>query len=243
MATAHRHDEIEINLPVGGTVTYRFGGDQIVLEPDRLAVFWAGRVHRLLGGTAARMAWLSIPVSTWLGWRLPDGIGAQVLAGRVATARRDPADAARLSGWIADLRHGGIAARAARLEIQARLLRVAEEDLPAPRLDGLAGVERAARLIVARFAEPLPLAMVADVAGLHPHHLTRAFRAAFGTSVHAYQTGLRLAEAERLLAEGIASTAAGLAAGFGSTSAFYAAFKAAHNMPPSVWAESAAPTT
>ncbi len=238
--SSHRHDEIELNLPEGGTVTYRFGGEPVLLQPGRLAVFWAGRVHSITACSALRLTWITIPISMWLDWRLPDPLGSAVLAGQMVMApRAEAGDPARFAAWCADLDQGGTVVQAAGLEIHARLLRLAGAGGTVRRVADQDAAGRVARLLVARFTERLTIRDLAGVADLHPHHLNRAFRLAFGTTVHAYLTGLRLAEAKRLLAEGVAARDAGLAAGFGSTAAFYASFTAKFGMSPGKWVHAA----
>jgi AraC-like DNA-binding protein len=58
---------------------------------------------------------------------------------------------------------------------------------------------RARDLADARFAEPLTVASLAQVAGLSPSHFSREFRRAFGESPHAYLLTRRLERAAAML--------------------------------------------
>lgn len=49
---------------------------------------------------------------------------------------------------------------------------------------------------------------------VHPTHLIRSFRKAYGLPPHAYLTGRRVARARRLLLAGMRPAAAAVAAGF-----------------------------
>jgi AraC-like DNA-binding protein len=60
-------------------------------------------------------------------------------------------------------------------------------------------LQRAKDLVDARYAEPLTVADMAHAAGLSPAHFSRAFRASFGESPHAYLLTRRLERAASLL--------------------------------------------
>lgn len=71
-------------------------------------------------------------------------------------------------------------------------------------------VRRAREIIEDRFAEDLPLAELARLAGLSPFHLVRVFEKRVGVTPHAYLTQTRVERARQRLARGarIADTAA-----------------------------------
>jgi AraC-like DNA-binding protein len=68
---------------------------------------------------------------------------------------------------------------------------------------------------------------------LSPFHFHRGFTKAFGQTPHSYVTGLRLAEALRLLESGASALDACLDVGFSSPSAFSRLFRAQFGEPPS----------
>jgi AraC-like DNA-binding protein len=83
-----------------------------------------------------------------------------------------------------------------------------------------------ARDIAVHFREPLTVARVAEAAHLSPGHAMTVFRRVVGTTVGAYLTQCRVAEAQRLLVTTSATTLeVGSLAGFSSQSAFYEAFR------------------
>ncbi|SFG59485.1 AraC-type DNA-binding protein [Actinopolymorpha cephalotaxi] len=104
---------------------------------------------------------------------------------------------------------------------------------------GETAVERAAtmaRFIAERFRDPLTVADIAAAVHVHPHHAMGVFRNVVGTTLGAYLTQCRVAEAQRLLL----TTGAGMAeiahaAGFGSQSRFYSCFTAACGEPPGAY--------
>lgn len=95
------------------------------------------------------------------------------------------------------------------------------------------------RLLIAReyihahATERISLVQAAKGACLSPFHFHRGFTKAFGQTPHSYITGLRLAEAKRLLESGVSALDACLAVGFSSPSAFSRLFRSQFGQPPS----------
>ncbi len=85
----------------------------------------------------------------------------------------------------------------------------------------------AADFIESNHAEPITLALIAEVACLSPYHFVRRFGAAFGITPHAYLVRKRARVAARLLAAGRDDAISiAHACGFGSRSAMRRALKA-----------------
>ncbi len=238
----HRHDDVELNLPMGGDLEYRLAGQSWHLPAGRLAVFAATTPHRLTGGSARQVAVACIPLGLLLSWNLPSEWRTSLLAGTGMLMKlADPDDPARFARWAVDLTPDGRPGprrTAAVLELQGRLWRCVDElmAMDRKRAAALRGVDRAACYLAEHATGPVRLVDVAAAAQLHPNHLVRAFRAAFGRSVGAYLRGLRLTHAATLLAAGDDSVLAiALASGFGSQARFYEAFTRAHGMPPARW--------
>ena len=92
----------------------------------------------------------------------------------------------------------------------------------------------AEELIGVHYVETLPLQTIAEVVGLSRFHLCRHFRAATGTSIHQFQTRLRLREALRRLDDGASDLAAlALDLGFADHSHFSDAFQQHFAIAPS----------
>jgi AraC family transcriptional regulator len=92
----------------------------------------------------------------------------------------------------------------------------------------------AAREMIARdFATPLTLSSLAIRLGCSPFHLCRAFSGETGTTLHAYQTDLRLRATLEGVEAGGRLTDVALEAGFSSHSHFTQAFRRAFGVPPS----------
>lgn len=95
-------------------------------------------------------------------------------------------------------------------------------------------VEAAKGILVERYREPLSLEEIAQRTGVSVFHLCRLFRRRTGSSLHVWQTQLRLREAlERAVAPGEDLTALALDLGYSSHSHFTAAFRQAFGVPPS----------
>jgi AraC family transcriptional regulator len=90
-------------------------------------------------------------------------------------------------------------------------------------------------------AEPVPLAKLAELAGLSTYHFCRAFKQSFGAPPHRYHTSQRIEHAKTLLARPTFSvTDIGLTVGFSETSSFTAAFRKATGLTPTAYHRSLA---
>jgi AraC family transcriptional regulator len=90
-------------------------------------------------------------------------------------------------------------------------------------------------------AEPVPLAKLAELAGLSTYHFCRAFKQSFGIPPHRYHTSQRIDRAKALLAKpSFSVTDIGLTVGFSETSSFTAAFRKATGLTPTAYHRSLA---
>jgi AraC-like DNA-binding protein len=101
---------------------------------------------------------------------------------------------------------------------------------PAVRSQG--PVERARAHLQARPTEPLPLADLADFAGVTTSHLVRSFTRSVGLPPRSYHTQLRLARARQLLAEGKPATWVAYECGFADQSHLTRRFKEFYGLTP-----------
>lgn len=113
---------------------------------------------------------------------------------------------------------------------------------PCRRCHPAAAQEPAASLMQAMAAyitehadESLPLAHLAEQAGMSPTHFQRAFKAALGVSPREYQSAQRLVRFKQALREGEGILEAGLDAGFSSTSRLYDMADGSLGMTPSAY--------
>jgi AraC-like DNA-binding protein len=103
-------------------------------------------------------------------------------------------------------------------------------------------LRRAKDLADARYAEPLDVAALAQVAGLSPAHFSRTFREAFGESPHAYLLTRRLERAAALLRNTDNSVAdICIAVGLTSIGSFTTSFKRMFGATPTAYRASFPP--
>jgi AraC-like DNA-binding protein len=94
-------------------------------------------------------------------------------------------------------------------------------------------VARAVALLRAEYASPLPVARLAEVAGMSPSSFHEHFRTVTSLSPRQFQKQLRLIEARRLmLAEGASSSSAAFRVGYESVQQFTREYARAFGLPP-----------
>ncbi|MFC7844336.1 helix-turn-helix domain-containing protein [Streptomyces sp. NPDC057382] len=248
MSHAHRHDDIEINFSGDSELVYLFRGRRTVVRPGGTAFFWAALPHQLVTANPdSTMRWLTVPRAVFLRWRMPDPLLRALLRGTVLTdgPADDPeAEQALFDRWSQDLsRQNEELRRIVLLEVEARLRRLAlatvREDRGTHTSPQDVAAHHAAELahfMATHSREPLTVERVAGAVPLHPHYAMRVFKDVIGTTLHAYLTECRLADARRLLMTTELPVAeVATTAGFGSQSHFYSRFTAAHGMPPATY--------
>lgn len=240
MSRPDRHNEIEVNLLTAGSLTYLLGGRRISVEAARAAVFWAAIPHQIVAfeGHAPYFV-VTVPLSGFLSAGLELSVVNRVLKGElVIDASADACDELKFRQWERELREGDpTCERAVRLEVQARLLRLARavSNRPTPRYPEptLSRADQLACYIARKYQEPLTSQQIAVASGLHANYAMNLFRRAFGTTMTAFITQHRVSHVQRLLVttdDPIVEIAFG--AGFQSLSRFNEAFKATCGCSP-----------
>ncbi|GAA3345658.1 helix-turn-helix domain-containing protein [Amorphoplanes nipponensis] len=241
MGRAHRHQDIEINVVVEGTMTYLFGGRHVELGPGTTTLFWAAIPHQLVTAAAgAHVRWLTLPMATVSAWGLDRAVLGRSLRGWPVVVSRGAATHP-FAQWSAEVAGDDRELRtAAMLEIEAyvrRLLHGSELD-PSPVVrpsdDGSIGqATTMARFVVNHFAERIGPADVAAAVHLHPRYAMRVFRKVTGLTIGRYLEQCRVAEAQRrLLTSDDTVTEVAHLSGFGSASRLYASFAAVCGQSP-----------
>lgn len=251
MAKPHRHDDLELNYVARGELNYLFGGRPFQVREGEIAVFWAATPHRLVDDETPAESdncWVHIPLATVFGWALPSAFLSDLLTSHPIVL---PAEAAgrdvesMFVSWLSDLT-GGDTEQFALLEIHALVLRLlhyhtVRDGASQPgggrdRGDVMEHVVEMAKFIVANFRSNISPADIARASHLNPNYAMTLFRETVGTSLGAYLTRCRVAEAQRLLiATSLTTTEVAHTAGFGSQSSFYSHFTRICGVSPSAY--------
>lgn len=247
MNAAHWHNHVEINFLAEGRMSYLFNGRQEHVEAGTLVLFWAAIPHRTVDVTPnAQLVCIYLPLADFLGLSIDRGIRQSIMQGRfLIDPRPYPTDAALVSQWVREW-EGGNAARRRLVaeEVRLRVRRLVLDAVQAPDAASRpAGVpvnrvavrraETLTELIAARHADPVSLAELASLAGIHPSTANRNFREVLGISVNEYLARYRLAQAMQRLADtDDPILQIGYGCGFGSSSRFYDLFRRRTGMSP-----------
>jgi AraC-like DNA-binding protein len=240
MPRPDKHIEIELNFLRSGSLTYLLGGHRVTVDARRLAIFWAAIPHQIVATEGKEPYFVvTLPLGEFLAAGLPVTFINRILQGELLIdAAADTCDPLRIQQWEAELRPGDpLCERATRLEVQARLLRLARvvSSSPGARHPNptLSRADQLACYIARNYHEPLTAEKIAKGINLHPNYAMNLFRQAFGTTITTFITQHRIAHAQRLLVttnNSILDVA--LAAGFQSLSRFNEAFKEACGCSP-----------
>jgi AraC-like DNA-binding protein len=234
----HRHDEWLVGVTDRGVQDFFCRGARRRSTPGRVILIEPEEAHDGEAGAAGGFAYsmLYLP-RAWLRTRLDSSSGAD------PAFRGSLTDDARLGAAIraactALAGPDGQLARDAALDIVAEALR---PHLGRPRRDvglGRAGIlaRRARERLHAGLEHDIGADALAREAGAADRfQLARAFRAAYGTSPHAYLVQTRLLRARHMLAEGEAPAAIAAACGFADQSHLGRWFRRAYGLTPAAY--------
>lgn len=253
MERSHRHDDLELNLVIRGQLDYLFGGRPLHVSAGEIAVFWGATPHRLIASPQpddVDCRWVHIPLATVFSWGLPNEYLGDLVASRpvvlpVEAAGRDVDS--MFASWMTDLTDTEGQAFAL-LEIHALVRRLLHwnaehgaDPFAATRAhgDSMPYVVEMARFATAHFRSDIQASDIARASHLNPNYAMTLFRETVGTTLGAYLTRCRVAEAQRLLlTTPMTTTEIAVAAGFGSQSSFYAHFGRICGTSPSAYRRS-----
>jgi AraC family transcriptional regulator len=227
----HIHAHARLVLVLSGSVTEIRGDESATFGASTLLFRRAEEPHAYAIGASGATCLVADIDPAWLG-RVRDQ--APVLAGSAAFR-------GGLVVHLAHRLHGEFRLRdeVSRLAIQSLALGVLAEASrrvarAAARADGSAPLwlRQARALVELHFAQPLPLASVAERVGVHPVHLARTFRRCYQTTFGAHVRQLRIEFARRELTGSASLSAIASAAGFCDQSHFSRSFKQFTGMTP-----------
>ncbi len=264
----HHHPEYELTLTLNsqgrrhiGDSVAAYGDDDLVLVPPDLPHSWAS--NRSLDPAAPQVA-----VVIWFddGWvrRLadlcPEYADLRSLLRRAVCGLAFEAGAgARMRGALDRLLADDARVRlGAVLEVLSWLAAWPATPLASPSAfatgtartvvtepgDGARALNRVLSLIDTRFAEPLPLEVLARAAGLSPRSLSRHFSRHLGESVGQYLARVRIGHACRLLGDTrLPVSVVAARSGFAGIANFNRQFKAMKAMTPAEFRRRFSPAT
>ncbi|WP_182086362.1 helix-turn-helix domain-containing protein [Aureimonas sp. ME7] len=253
MASAHWHDHVEVNLLLEGRMTYLFNGRREAVEAGRLVLFWAAIPHQTIEVTGpAPLVCIYLPLADFLALPLEKQDRQSIMQGQFLTEIATEAqDATQVPRWEREWRSGSAARRRLvveeiRLRVRRLIIDHAETEQMAPSTSvapsvgaAIRHVEALTELISDRYAEPLNVTDLANLASIHPSTANTAFRNVLGLSVNQYLTRYRVARAMQLLTDSdTAVMTIGFDCGFGSSSRFYDVFKSQTGTTPRQFRES-----
>ena len=239
---------LSIKCVTSGTVTWKCGGRELVVDRDAFLVLNDGEPYSMNIDERAPVETLclffqrgfveSVHASVARAGIEPDAVPAPFP--RRLYARND-----HVVPRLLELRGGSrLGLDQQCLQIACDLLALNEEvarrirGMPARRAatrdELFRRVRRGQEFLHASFGDDLNLAELAREACLSPYHFHRAFLQAFGRTPHRYRTELRLARARRLLETTLMTvTEICGAVGFESGASFSALFRQRFGVPPS----------
>ena len=244
MSRPDRHNEVELNLLDGGTLTYAMWGNRVEVHGGRLAVFWAAVPHQIIDYRDVTGYYVvTVPLAWVLSWDLPAWLVTPLLNGRLLQEPDESSaefDRHLFRNWFSDLNCGeSQRSEITLLELKARLLRLAlrQEKNPRGRTKVGAGsseesesytkVEEMAKFVVQNYTRAIKVEDIARHVGLHPDYAATIFRKTFGTTLNRFVTEHRIHHAQRMLVTTDAKIIdVAFQSGFNSLSRFNAAFKA-----------------
>ncbi|NUO76474.1 MAG: AraC family transcriptional regulator [Lysobacter sp.] len=197
----HTHEAYGLGAIESGVERFRYRGSEHLAPPDSLVMMNPDVLHtgraETEGGWRYRMAYvdpdLAAEITGEQGWWFADAV------------RHDPARARRISARLDALWH----AREP-LAFDSQLAALLDEFRDHARVPQRARAEAAPRFaqvvdyLRAHLAERLSLEALAAVAGLSPFHFLRRFRDHYHVTPQQMLMALRLYQAKRLLADGVA---------------------------------------
>ncbi len=254
MVEPHWHGHIEFNFCVGATLVYLIDGETVRVPADRLAVFWAGVPHRLVGidpepGVVPRLTNIYLPADIFLAMPHIAWLQIALLAGGMALLPAETASFNLVNRWYRDYRAGDFErSEVVRMEINVLLRRALLDDLEWLRIPPVSQdlgrtlssshirhVIEMVRHIIENLGEPMTNAQITAVTGLHENYALTLFTQSMRIPLKKFVIRLRLLRARGMLTESsMAISTVAEHCGFTSLSQFYHHFRAAYGVSPNV---------
>lgn len=251
MPTAHWHAQVEVNFVFSGSLTYRMQGHSLELSTGNLCLFWGGLPHRVMDTSDdAFFIAVHLPLVHFFRLQLPAGMTDKLMHGAtLVTTAPDPSDQVtftRLSQYMraedpARRGHGveELLLRIERMQFEPHALIEPAGAVGAQRNDPIDtqsfhSIGHICAFITENFRHHIDCADIANSADIHPKYAMSVFKRSTGMTLSEYVNLLRLSYAQALLMKedtGVLQVA--MESGFGSLSAFNAAFRKMAGKSPS----------
>jgi AraC-like DNA-binding protein len=237
----HAHETFTLGLIEAGVEEFEYGGSLLRAGRGAVALLNPEVVHTGQAGApegwAYRVLYPTVDVVTGvaaeLGWRATPFFPETVVY--------DECSARRLLAAHVAAEHGDRLASSSLLRTGLAGLLMAHAR-PHPRACPPAAVRRAGNAVAAsrdllaqRLIDPPSLDDLAQITGMSPFALLRAFRSETGLPPHAYLNQLRVRLARRLLDDGLAPATVAAEAGFADQAHLTRHFKRAVGVPPGAY--------
>jgi len=248
MPKPDRHNEIEINLLTGGSLTYLINDRKVRVPPKRLAIFWALIPHQIVQFSSDAPYFVcTVPFTQFMNWQLPATLVDPVLKGDVVNATTDKDyhyDNYLMENWLQDVSTGDTKhIKVSAMEMCARLFRFALHSIPAEWDEYKEGgqefsmldlVEKMIIFIARNYKLPIQNKDIGKAVGLHPDYANTLFKKSFGMTLNQYLLQQRILYVQRELSVSDKSiTEIAYDAGFNTPSRFNTAFREKCNCSPS----------
>ena len=235
MRKPDRHNEIEINYFIEGSMTYLIQGKAVSIPAKRMVLFWGLMPHQIIHyeGNAPYYV-CTIPLSEFLSWKLSPPFVDSILKGEVlmeGSSSSSSHDEHLLNNWFRDLRQADLF-EVALLEMQARISRLAISYIPKMEFPQasipskeVSQVVNIAVYIAQHYSTNIKASDIGKAVGLHPDYANAIFKKAFGYTLRDCINEERIAHAQRkLITTDQSITEIAFDCGFNSISRFNAAF-------------------
>lgn len=238
----HFHDTYCVPVQERGAMVSLYRSRRNVLTPGDVDFLEPGEVHTSWEGDGSgwsyRCLYLEPPFVAFAGLELGD---RRIPPLRQLVPTKDGALFAALQAAHAGLLRSKDASLAGETRLAQAVAALLQRCSAAALAGARAGAEpakvgRVRQFLHDCFDRRVRLAELADVAGLNPVYLVRAFRTATGLPPHAYQRQLRINRAQALLRRGGSPADVAAATGFADQSHLTRAFRNALGITPAAYA-------
>lgn len=250
MGRAHWHAQVEVNFMFSGGMRYRMHGHTLNLIAGDLCLFWGGLPHQVIDTTEdAFFIAIHLPLVHFFRLRLPADLTQKLMHGAtIVSTKADPTDLQGFDRWSHYMRSADPARR--QHAVEELLLRIermqfephaliepaglGDEVLEPMDFHAFRGIGNICDFITDHFRQDIDSVDIANSADIHPKYAMSVFKKSTGMTLNEYVNLLRLSYAQAMLMRDDANVLqVAMESGFGSLSAFNAAFRKMAGKSPS----------